>query len=126
MGVCTIRASASARINHIDVSAARSIPGVAAVSTHLDIPGENSYFYSDPPDQPLLISEFARFQGDAVAAIAAVDDRCAQQALDAIRVDYSPLPGVYDPLDAMGPGSRRVWPQKDNICDHLVIVARRH
>ncbi len=111
----------SARINRIDVSAARCIPGVVAVLTHLDIPGENNYFYADPPDQPLLISEIARFQGDAVAAIAAVDDRCAQQALESICVDYSPLPGVYDPLEAMDPGSSRVWSHKDNICDHLVL-----
>ena len=67
---------ARARIVKLDVSKARELPGVYAVITHADIPGENSYLYA-VPDQPLLVVDEVRFQGDAVAAVAAIDDRTA-------------------------------------------------
>ena len=54
---------ASARILKIDVSLAREIPGVHAVITAENIPGENSYLYWYP-DQPLLVSDQVRYQGD--------------------------------------------------------------
>jgi CO/xanthine dehydrogenase Mo-binding subunit len=63
---------ARARILKLDVSKARKMDGVYAVLTHADIPGENSYLYAQP-DQPLLVVDEVRFQGDAVAAVAAVD-----------------------------------------------------
>jgi CO/xanthine dehydrogenase Mo-binding subunit len=110
----------SARIVNIDVSKARALPGVAAVITHEDIPGENSYLVYDS-DQPLLIEDYARYQGDALAAIAAENEAAAQAALQAIEVDYEPLPGIFSPLEAMKPESPRVWPDRDNIYGHVVI-----
>jgi CO/xanthine dehydrogenase Mo-binding subunit len=111
----------SARLTRLDVEAARALPGVKAVITHADIPGENSYLYTEPADEPLLVSEIVRYQGDAIAAVAAVDERTAQAALEAIRVTYEDLPGIFDPLEALKLDARRVWPDKSNLCDHLVI-----
>jgi CO/xanthine dehydrogenase Mo-binding subunit len=91
---------ARARITKLDVSKARKIAGVYAVITHADIPGENSYLYAEP-DQPLLVVDEVRFQGDAVAAVAARDSRTADAALAAIDVEYEELPGLFDPLEAM-------------------------
>ena len=91
---------ARARIKKLDVSKAREIDGVYAVITHSDIPGENSYLYAEP-DQPLLVVDEVRFQGDAVAAVAARDARTADAALAAIDVEYEELPGLFDPLEAM-------------------------
>jgi len=65
---------ARARIKNLDVSKAKEVPGVFAVITHADIPGENNYLYAYP-DQPLLAVDEVRFQGDAVAAVAAVRGR---------------------------------------------------
>ena len=45
----------------------------------------------------------------------------AQAALKAIKVEYEPLPGVFDPLEAMIPGANQVWSDRSNIFDHLVI-----
>ncbi len=90
---------ARARITKLDVSKARKIAGVYAVMTHADIPGENSYLYAEP-DQPLLVVDEVRFQGDAVAAVAARDSRTADAALAAIDVEYEELPGLFDPLEA--------------------------
>ncbi len=110
-----------ARITHLDVTAARALPGVVAVLTAQDIPGENSYLYSPPADQPLLVNEVVRYQGDAVAAVAAETEEAAQAALKAIRVEYEPIPGIYDVLQAMQTGAPQVWPDRGNIADHLVI-----
>jgi CO/xanthine dehydrogenase Mo-binding subunit len=110
---------ASARIQKIDVSFARAVPGVHAVLTADDIPGENSYLYWYP-DQPLLVSDQVRYQGDAVAAVAAESEEIAQAALEAIIVEYEPLEGIYDPEEAMQPGSIQVWPDKGNVQSHYV------
>lgn len=105
---------ARARIKKLDVRKARKLPGVFAVMTHADIPGENSYLYAEP-DQPLLAVDEVRFQGDAVAAVAAVDERTADAALAAIEVEYQELPGIFDPLAAMQPDADQVVPGKDNV-----------
>jgi CO/xanthine dehydrogenase Mo-binding subunit len=105
---------ARARIRKLDVTAARAMPGVYAVLTHVDIPGENSYLYS-MPDQPLLAIDEVRFQGDAVAAVAACDEVTAEAALQAIEVEYEPLDGVFDPLAAMEEGASQVVAGESNV-----------
>jgi CO/xanthine dehydrogenase Mo-binding subunit len=108
-----------ARILHIDVSKALTLPGVAAVLTAQDIPGENSYLYWYS-DQPLLVEDQVRYQGDAVAAVAAENEEIARIALEAIDVEYEPMTGVFDPEEAMNPDARRVWPDRSNIHSHYV------
>jgi CO/xanthine dehydrogenase Mo-binding subunit len=110
---------ACARIIDVDLTAARGIPGLAAVITADDIPGENSYLYWYP-DQPLLVKDKVRYQGDAVAAVAAETEEIALAALEAIKVTYEPLDGVFDPEEAMKPGSNQVWPDKNNIQSHYI------
>ncbi len=110
-----------ARILSVDVSAARALPGVVVVLTAQDIPGENSYLYAQPADQPLLVHDLVRYQGDALAAVAAEDEAAAMAALEAIQVEYEPLTGVYDVLEAMKPGAHQVWSDRGNVADHLVI-----
>ena len=102
-----------ARIVNIDVSRARALPGVVTVLTGEDIPGENSYKLYDT-DQPVLVTDYVRYQGDAVVAVAAEDEAAAQAALDAAEVEYEPRPGVYDVLAAMEADALQVWPHRDN------------
>jgi CO/xanthine dehydrogenase Mo-binding subunit len=108
---------ARARIRNLDVRKAREIPGVFAVITHADIAGENSYLYA-APDQPLLAVDEVRFQGDAVAAVAAVDERTAEAALNAIEVEYGALEGIFDPLMAMQTGADQVVRGEENVIMH--------
>jgi CO/xanthine dehydrogenase Mo-binding subunit len=105
---------ARARIVNLDVSAAREIPGVFAVLTHADVPGENSYLYSQP-DQPLLAVDEIRFQGDAVVAVAAQDEKTAAAALASVEVEYEVLDGVFDPLVAMEASADQVVDGEDNV-----------
>jgi CO/xanthine dehydrogenase Mo-binding subunit len=106
-----------AHITKIDVDAAQTLPGVAAVLTHKDIPGENSFLYHEP-DQPLLVVNRVNYLGDAIAAVAAIDEETAQAALEAIEVFYEPLVGVFDPIEAMQPGTATVLPGYENIIAH--------
>lgn len=106
-----------ARILELDVSAARAVPGVVAVITHADIPGENSYLYAEP-DQPLLAVDRVNYQGDALVALAAEDEASAQAGLSAVKVVYEPLVGIFDPVDAMQENAPQALPGYENIFAH--------
>ncbi len=110
-----------AEITRLDVSRARRLPGVAAVLTHQDIPGHNSYNYHGLTDQPLLAAGRVYYQGDALAAVAAESEAAAQAALQAIEVEYRVLPGIYDVEQAMQPGALQVWLERPNIYDRTVM-----
>lgn len=108
-----------ARIVSLDVNKARSLPGVVAVLTAQDIPGENSYLYWYA-DQPLLVDDQVRYIGDAIVAIAAETEEIAVNALDTVEVEYQPLDGIFDVENAMKSKAPRVWEDKENIHSHYV------
>ena len=91
-----------ARILAVDASAAASLPGVYAVLTPFTAPDGRV-----APDLPILDTK-ARFVGDEVAAVAAVDEDTAQEALRLVEVSYEPLPFVTDPVEAMHSGAPEV------------------
>jgi len=107
-----------ARVKSIDTSAAERIPGVHAIVTARDIPGENQ-IGATVPDQPLLVEEKARMMADRIALVAAETPEIAQQAIEAIKVEYEVLEGVYSPIDAMKPGSPKIH-DRGNILDFRV------
>jgi CO/xanthine dehydrogenase Mo-binding subunit len=85
---------AHARITKLDVSAARMIPGVMAVLTDADVPDVR--FGPFVQDRTLFARDVVRFEGEVVVAVAATTAEIAQQAIDAIVVEYEPLPFVTD------------------------------
>jgi CO/xanthine dehydrogenase Mo-binding subunit len=86
---------AHARIKEIDTSAALAAPGVHAVLTHEDVPGEKLYGL-EFRDQPVLAAERVRYFGEPVALVAAEHPEEARRAAELIRVEYEPLPAVTD------------------------------
>src|SRR5262247_904645 len=110
---------ASARITRLDTSAARALRGVVAVLTHADVP-QNSLRMELPgrmaeatagavlATQPVLAEDRVRFQGEPVVAIAAETPEIAAAAAELVRVDYEPMAGIYDPVEAMKPGAPQV------------------
>ena len=92
-----------ALIAGIDISAALAIPGVAAVLTAEDVPG-NPFFGQERQDQPVLAIDQVRFWGEAVAIVAAEDRETAQRAAAAISVEYEPLEPLVDPEEAWSAG----------------------
>jgi len=83
-----------AEIVCIDTSAAEKMPGVALVLTARDVPGAK--FIGKGADQPVLAVERVNFIGDPVAVVFAETLQAAEDAVEAIQVDYKPLPGVFD------------------------------
>jgi aerobic carbon-monoxide dehydrogenase large subunit len=106
---------AHARIKRVDRSAARSAPGVLAILTGSDLdaviprdlPGDWPSDFEDDrrPPNPLLARDKARFVGDPVVAVIAETRAQAQDAIDAIEIDFEPLPTVSDPEAALAPGA---------------------
>jgi xanthine dehydrogenase YagR molybdenum-binding subunit len=85
-----------ARIIHIDTSDAERIKGVRAVFTHLNTP--KIPFYGGAST---VFNNVLKFQGEEVAFVVAEDEGIAEDALEAIVVDYERLPFVVDPLEAL-------------------------
>ena len=94
------------RITKLDTSKAEALPGVFAVATHTDVP---DVLYGDfVQDRYLFCKEYVRYEGDLVAAVAAITPEIAQQAVDLIEVDYEKLPVVNDLEGALAPGAQLV------------------
>jgi CO/xanthine dehydrogenase Mo-binding subunit len=87
---------AHARVLSVDVSEARGMPGVHAVLTHEDVPGQKTYGL-DFADQPVLAIDRVRYFGEPVAIVAADEPEQARRAAAAVRVEYEPLDPVTDP-----------------------------
>ncbi|WP_370949715.1 xanthine dehydrogenase subunit D [Amycolatopsis sp. cg5] len=85
-----------ARITRLDIAPALAVPGVYAVLTHDDVPGENIYGLKYQ-DTPALAADRVRFQGEPVAILAADHPEIARQALKQIVVEYEVLEPITDP-----------------------------
>ena len=81
---------AHARLLRVDTSRARLMSGVRAVVTAADVPGLNRLGIV-VRDQPVLCEDRVRYEGDAIAAVAADTVEQARAALEVIDVDYAPL-----------------------------------
>jgi CO/xanthine dehydrogenase Mo-binding subunit len=119
----------AARIRRLDVSKARALPGVACVLTASDLPdaklttdmpGQTGQQRRTGSDAPVLASEVVRFVGEPIALVAAETAAVAQQALRLIEIEYEPLPGVFDPLEALQPGAPIIH-EPDNVVARWAI-----
>ncbi|MBV8697597.1 MAG: xanthine dehydrogenase family protein molybdopterin-binding subunit, partial [Bradyrhizobium sp.] len=120
---------AHAKIVSIDTKAAAEMPGVAAVFTGADLVRDDVgaiptlAIFKRPDGKPmtvpprrLLAHEVVRFTGEPVAAVVASSRLIAQNAAEAVAVEYAVLPAVVDPIEATRPGAPAVWPDApDNI-----------
>ena len=91
---------AHARMLEVDISPALTLPGVHAVLTHADVPGQKTYGL-EFPDQPVLAIDRVRYYGEPVALVAAEHPEQARRAAAAVRVEYERLPAVSDAERAM-------------------------
>jgi carbon-monoxide dehydrogenase large subunit len=120
----------SARIVSIDISAAKTAPGVIAVLTGADwaaenyggMPCEEDRKKADGspmfhPVRPALVTDQVRLVGDYVAFVVAETRLQARDAAELIEVDYEILPSVSSIEDAIADGAPPVWDENpDNYC----------
>ena len=92
-----------ARIQRVDISRAKKVPGVHAIITGDDV--RDCLVGKQIRDMPVLCWDKARFAGDRIAAVAAETVAVAEEALHLIDVEYELLPAVFDPLEAMTPSA---------------------
>jgi xanthine dehydrogenase D subunit len=108
-----------ATIWSIDTSQALATPGVYAVLTHEDVPGRKVYGM-EIPDQPVLAWERARYQGEAIALVAADHPETARRACDLIDVTYEVLEPLADAGHAMADDAPRLH-LSGNLLRHITI-----
>jgi CO/xanthine dehydrogenase Mo-binding subunit len=127
-----------ARIRRIDSRKAEAISGVLAVLTRENLRVAAPLHGAYVKDQPVVALEKARYAGDVVAAVAAADERTAEEALKAIEVDYEELPAVLTVDEALregaplvherlegrkqpeyGKGASHIVHERSNICLHF-------
>ena len=94
---------AHAKLAKLDITPAVVMSGVRAVLTQDDVPGRPTFGQVEP-DQPVLCDGVARYWGEPVAIVAADDQETARAAVEAIIVEWEPLPPVTDPDQARAAG----------------------
>jgi xanthine dehydrogenase molybdenum-binding subunit len=114
---------AHARVKSIDISKAKALPGVEAVLTYQDVPKHRfataGHPYAlDPKKRDCedrnILTDKARFVGDEIAAVVAVDELTAAKALKLIDVEYEILEHVLTPEDALKDGAPVIHEDRKN------------
>ncbi len=107
-----------AKVVKIDMARAQALPGVMAILTPEDVQAFAIQIRGTPPLLPKpVLATTARYVGDEILAVAAVDEETAEEALDLIRVDYQILPFVLDAEEAVKPEAPKIYPEGNVIQD---------
>jgi carbon-monoxide dehydrogenase large subunit len=121
--------SPHARIRSVSVGRARELPGVVAVVTGADLLDSVSPLPTNwvlpgmyVPVHRVLAEQVVRFQGEAIAAVVAVDAAAAADAVQAIEVGYEPLAAVTDPWQAAQTDAPLVHPELPDAAERRNIL----
>ena len=113
---------AHARLLGIDTTAARALPGVLAVVTQDDVPDVR--YGAFVQDRTLFARGTIRFEGEVVAAVAAVSAEIAEAACLLIRVELEELEPLLDPEAALADGAPLVHPEWESYEAGATVVRR--
>src|ERR671931_2939627 len=114
-------AHAHARIVRIDTTRARALPGVYAVITGADLPRVKFGILPVSQDEEALCTDKVRMVGDAVAAVAAIDEETAERACHLIDVDYEPLPALMSIQESIAHPEVRIHEYGDGPNVHKTV-----
>ncbi|RME86940.1 MAG: aldehyde oxidoreductase [Anaerolineae bacterium] len=108
-------------VRRVDVGKARALPGVHAVLTAEDVPGENRHGLIRD-DWPVLVGvgERVRYVGDAIALVAAESQEIADRAAGLIEVEFDPQPVLSGPRQALRPDAPELHPG-GNLLEHIKV-----
>ena len=119
---------ASARLKRLDAEKARALDGVVAVVTGADLP--DRLLPTDMPgqtgqarlatDSQILVHERVRYHGEPLALVAAETPARAAEACGLIDYELEPLPGVFDPADALAPDAPIVQGVDNRVASYKI------
>jgi len=112
-GKCLRSPHPHARILSINTSKAEALPGVKSVATYKDVNPKNVFrqFKDRISFDIYILEDRVRYTGDEVAAVAAVSEEIAEEALSLIEVKYELLPAVFSAEEALKPGAPKIHPE---------------
>ncbi len=114
-----------ARVLSIDTSKAKALPGVAAVLTAEDIPGENKIGHLKHDQYTLIpVGGLTHYLGDAVALVAAEDMETVEKAKKLIKVEYEVLPMVHNIEEAAAADAPKVFDEEESNVQAYKHVSR--
>jgi len=113
---------AHATIKNIDTSQALKVPGVLAVITGRDLEKYNLHWMPTlmSDTQMVLPTDTVMYQSQEVAAVIATERYAAADGVEAVDVDYEPLPVVVDPFKALEPGAPVLRTDKKGKTDNHI------
>ncbi|HEX9838056.1 MAG TPA: molybdopterin cofactor-binding domain-containing protein, partial [Anaerolineales bacterium] len=108
-------------LKSLDISKAKALPGVVAVLTAKDIPGEHNHglvIY----DWPVIVGvgERIRYVGDTLAIVAAETQEIAEQASALIKAEFDLQPVITNPVQARQEGVPQIH-EKGNLLKHIKV-----
>jgi aldehyde oxidoreductase len=106
---------AHGRIINIDTSQAERMSGVVGILRAVDIKGTNILKFA-VSDRPVLCGEKVHCVGDPIVVVAAENKEQADVALEAIQVDFEPLPSLESPEASLANDAIRIHPELANLC----------
>ncbi len=107
-----------AKVVRIDAAGARALPGVKTIVTPADVPDYRIHGRTTAPAVPMpVLASTARYVGDEILAVAALDEETAEEALDLIKVEYEVLPFLLDTEEAMKPGAVKIYPEGNIVVE---------
>lgn len=109
-----------AQIVSIDTRKAEKFPGVIAILTSEDVPGNQSGIIKQ--DREVLCSSVVRYIGDRIAAVVAETPEQARAAAESIEIEYTDLPVIDDPLKALQPDA--VLVHQD--CPNNIVFSQKY
>src|SRR5499427_5524100 len=114
---------AHAKIKSINTEKALKVPGVLAVITGQDLAKYNLHWMPTlmSDTQMVLPTEKVMYQAQEVAAVIATDRYAAADGVEAVEVDYEPLPVVVDPFKALEPGAPVLRTDKKDKKDNRIF-----
>jgi len=123
---------AHARMDRIDLAAAKAMPGVVGIFTQADLAADGlgttrvNFQRKRPDGSPLfarphpgLARERVRYVGDPIVLVVAATLDQAKDAAEAIAIDFTPLPAVTATAAATAPGAPSVWDECPDNVSHV-------
>ena len=116
---------ARARVLSIDTTKAKALPGVVAVLTAADIPGENKIGHLKHDQYTMIpVGGLTHYLGDAIALVVAESTELCEKAKKLIKVEYQVLPAVHNIEEAAAPDAPLVFDEETSNVQAYKHVCR--